>query len=61
MADAKDGFFDEPVPVTDSTDDHLNGFGWSVAVLHAIRPRLNYRNDEVNDTLRKGDPGGTEC
>lgn len=60
MADAKDGFFNELIPVTNSTDDHLDGIVWSIAAFHAFSPRLDYGDDEINDTLRESDTGSSE-
>jgi len=55
VADAKDGFFNELVPVTNPTDDYLDGVVWSITFFDAFIPRLDYRDDEIYDTLRESD------
>jgi len=61
VADAKDGFLNELVPVMNSPDDYINGAVRSVALLYAISPRLYYCNDKINDTLCESDTGSNEC
>ena len=60
VTDAKDSLLSELVSVTNPTDDHLYWIVWSIAVLDPFRPSLDYRDDEINDTLRESYTGRSE-
>jgi len=60
MAEAKDSFFDELVPVTNSPDDYLNGVIRSVTLLYAFSPRIYYCDDKINGALCESDAGSNE-